>query len=280
MESSSSIKRQRVSRTAFITILVVVLVLLIAFVIALGVVTVSKINKNCDPGKVAAVELKRGMLDLYIPTKRVQDSLIPQGVTRSVISNKPIVDQLSNFVTDEEADYVVHVAKGRFKPSTTMSMNGSERNKDRTSESVFLNTTKDVNDAVLKRIRQRASVVSGVPESYFEPLQVVKYEHGQFYRQHFDYLDDRSQEVIKHGQRTLTILVYLNTLGPDEEGGGTKFHVLDYTVKPEKGSAVMWHNVSSNGSGDARTLHSGEPLTHPGSVKYAINIWARDRPQT
>lgn len=270
-------KRQRVSKSAFIAIVVTVLVLLLALIIGLGVVTIVRITRNAHPTNVAAVDKSRGMVDLIIPKKRVDVVVAP--LKRSIVSNQPVLDTVQNFVTDDEADYILQHVTGRFKPSTTMSTTGAVKNADRTSESVFLNTPRDLKDPVLQRIITRASQLANIPESHMEPLQVVKYEHGQYYRQHFDYLDDRSQEVINHGQRTATILVYLNTLGVLEKGGGTKFHVLDYTIKPEKGTAVLWHNVTPAGNGDTRTLHSGEPLEHPSSIKYAMNIWFRDRPQ-
>lgn len=271
--------RQRVSKAAFVSILVVIAVLLFVFFVTLTIVTVVKIRDNAHPEKVAVIEKDRGLLDVHIPTRRVKSSELPSHITRTFLSNSPIVDHLRGFVSDAEADHIMTLVRGRFKPSTTMAAKGSTTNKDRTSESVFLNAPGDLADPVVAAIRARAAKVSGIPEEYFEPLQVVKYEHGQFYRQHYDYLDEKSDEVLNHGQRTLTILVYLNTLPAAETGGGTKFHVLDYTVKPERGVGVLWHNVTAANEPDTRTLHSGEPLAHPTSKKYAINIWARDRPQ-
>lgn len=274
-----SVPRQRVSRTAFITIIIVVVVLLLICFIVLGVVTIARIQRNASPQMLAVIDKETGLQDLFVPKERVADKLVPTSISRVHVSNSPIVDFMHNFITDDEADYIIQLARGRFKPSTTMDGAKQVVNKDRTSESVFLNTQPDYSDGVLKAVAERAAQVAGIPVAYMEPLQVVKYEFNQYYRQHFDYLDESSDEVRNYGQRTATILVYLNTLGEREEGGGTKFHVLDHTVKPEKGAAVFWVNVTDDGKGDPRTLHSGEPLTNPTSIKYAINIWFRDRPQ-
>lgn len=271
--------RQRVSKQAIFVILTVVSVLCIVAIIVFTVITVKRVRHNASPANVAVVEQARGKLSIVIPKERIEQGNVPKAMKRVHISNNPVVDLYQHFMSDADADHVIRIAEGRFRPSTTMSNDVNTVNKDRTSTSVFLNSARDDADDVLRRIAANAAKVANVPVSHLEPLQVVKYEPGQFYRQHYDYLDESSTEVKKHGQRTVTILVYLNTLPEDETGGGTKFHVLDHTVKPEKGAGLLWHNVTSLGNVDARTLHSGEPLNAKGSVKYAMNIWFRDRPQ-
>jgi prolyl 4-hydroxylase len=85
--------------------------------------------------------------------------------------------------------------------------------------------------------------------------------------------------VKKNGQRLATMFVYLNDLPPDEDGGGTHFPKLDMTIKPKKGNAAFWMNME-NGKVDPRTLHAGQSVRKPDSVKYGMNIWFRDRAQT
>jgi prolyl 4-hydroxylase len=272
-------QRQRVSKNAILIILVVISVLCIVAIVVFTVVTIQRVQRNASPANVALVEKARGKFTIVIPTDRIVEASVPKVMKRVNVSNNPIVDLYHHFLTDAEADHVIRVAGDRFRPSTTMSNDVNSVNKDRTSTSVFLNSSSDAKDDVLKHIISKAAKVANVPASYLEPLQVVRYDHGQFYRQHYDYLDESSSEVKNHGQRTITLLVYLNTLPEEETGGGTKFHVLDHVVKPEKGAGLLWHNVTSLGNVDARTLHSGEPLNSKGSVKYAMNIWFRDRPQ-
>ena len=47
-----------------------------------------------------------------------------------------------------------------------------------------------------------------------EPIQSVRYTHGQFFKSHYDYLDTRNpiykRNVEKNGQREVTFFVYLN----------------------------------------------------------------------
>jgi prolyl 4-hydroxylase len=150
--------------------------------------------------------------------------------------------------------------------------------KDRTSRSVYLEAAED---EIVKRIEQRAAMATGVPMENFERLQVVKYEPGQFYKAHFDYLD-AEVEVKKGGQRVVTVFAYLNDLPEDEPGGGTKFHAISKTVKPRMGSAALWYNMVKDPTTtvpmvDSSTLHSGEPVVK--STKYGLNVWARTLPQ-
>jgi prolyl 4-hydroxylase len=117
-----------------------------------------------------------------------------------------------------------------------------------------------------------------VPLDHFEQLQVVRYEPGQFYKPHHDYLDANLADVKSRGQRAVTVFVYLNNLKEGEEGGGTKFPLLGKTLTPDMGTAAMWWSYTADGKLDEKTLHSGEPVHK--SIKYGLNIWARDRPQT
>jgi prolyl 4-hydroxylase len=46
-------------------------------------------------------------------------------------------------------------------------------------------------DPVMKRIRDRLAKVTGIPPENSEFVQIVKYEPGQFYRSHHDYVVDQ-----------------------------------------------------------------------------------------
>ena len=59
----------------------------------------------------------------------------------------------------------------------------------------------------------------------------------------------------KNGNNTLameatelgTFTVYLNDVGKDN-GGHTTFTKLNFSVRPEKGMAIAWHNLNDDGS--------------------------------
>ncbi len=266
----------KVSRTAvYIILAIVVVVAFLALGLAIGL-TVAKVRRRANVENIPVVERQSPRHVQFVPQDRVPTSKLPKGVSRTVVSNHPILDTLDNFITPEEAEHLIAIAEPRFKRSVVVDPATSKliENKDRTSSSTFLERGED---DVVKSIEARASQASGVPPQYFERLQVVRYHPGQFYRAHHDYINGATKEVAEHGQRTLTMFVYLNDLPDDETGGGTKFPHLKHSVRPKQGTAALWHNMTPAGNVDPRTLHSGEPLEK--SVKYGLNIWARDRPQ-
>ena len=274
-------QRQRISKKSIQIILAVVFVLLI-LCIALSVwQIVTQINQNSRTEVVAIVETKRAKYTTIIPQTRLAalPSSMLKAAKRVSISNSPVVDIITSFISDEEADQILELAKGRYLPSTTMANDVNSTGKDRTSWSAFLTSKSDSESDVLKAVKRRASELAQVPLDYIEPLQIVKYQKGEYYRQHYDYLDENTNEVKQFGQRTITILVYLNSL-TKEDGGCTRFHVLDHAATPVKGSALFWHNVTPSGNLDARTLHSGEPILNDECTKYCINVWIREKSQS
>jgi len=68
----------------------------------------------------------------------------------------------------------------------------------------------------------------------------------------------------------LTIIIYCNTLEP-HQGGGTSFPFLNITVTPVKNSAVLFTNLNEDGTGDKKTLHSGDKLRSNETLKWIIS---------
>ena len=66
----------------------------------------------------------------------------------------------------------------------------------------------------------------------------------------------------------LTLFLYLNDV---EEGGGTHFPLLDITVQPKKGSALLWPSVVDDDieKKDFRTDHEALPVLQV-SVCYGL----------
>jgi len=209
---------------------------------------------------------------------RTRTRKVPPGMTRTVISDDPILDSIEGFMSPEEADAIVALVQGRFDRSVVVDDKTGAKAADpsRTSSSVFLLRSEN---ELIAAIEERAAALAGIPSTHLERLQVVRYSHGQFYKPHYDYLPLVGGDVATHGQRSVTIFAYLNDLPADEPGGGTRFPELSVTVRPKKGAAALWHNMKPDGKTDPRTLHGGEEVTAPGTVKYGLNIWFRTRSQ-
>lgn len=142
-------------------------------------------------------------------------------------------------------------------------------------------------DANIARIENRVAELFSLPNHCIEPLQLVKYETGQYFAEHHDtgiLFDDYSIELPHKSltsapRRIVTVLVYLSDV-PEGAGGKTVFPLLDdpktgkkgMAVIPKRGSALMWCNINKYGLPDSRLVHAGEPL-HSGAIKYAMNIW-------
>jgi hypothetical protein len=82
------------------------------------------------------------------------------------------------------------------------------------------------------------------------------------------HLDTNSKLNRKH-----TLLVYLND---NFSGGETYFPELMLKVSPSTGKALHFLNEDRNGKIIPLSLHAGLPVQN--GVKYACNIWVKNRP--
>ncbi|XP_031733980.1 transmembrane prolyl 4-hydroxylase-like isoform X2 [Anarrhichthys ocellatus] len=142
---------------------------------------------------------------------------------------------------------------------------------------------------VLQTLRNRLISLTRLPSSLVElsePLQVIRYKHGDFGDAHHDSGASRSETTCAHSRlagnssaltevscRYLTVLFYLSSV---EEGGETTFPVADnrtyeeqalvqdgvdltdtqqtcvrgnMRIKPAAGTALLWYNHLSDGRG-------------------------------
>lgn len=106
---------------------------------------------------------------------------------------------------------------------------------------------------------------------------MIKYSRGDKFELHHDsgtMIDlDATEVEIEYPVRYITTLVYLNDL-PEGEGE-TNFPKLNLSIKPEKGSALIFCNILPSGNPDIRLIHEAKPLLS-NLKKYAINIWIND----
>jgi hypothetical protein len=153
-----------------------------------------------------------------------------------------------------------------------------------------------LHDARIAALERRIATLLGCWVHQIEPLQLVRYEPGQFFGIHHDMgdlLDDDTvmlpHKDVMYKRRLVTFFCYLNSLEP-HQGGATYFpHCSHLRVTPQRGRAVLWSNVTAEGQPDARTIHAGEVVIDhrpprskrtardakppPVVVKYGLNIW-------
>jgi hypothetical protein len=126
------------------------------------------------------------------------------------------------------------------------------------------------------RIAERMAVAAGAAPDRAEPLAVLRYEPGQEYKPHYDWLGSVSlaKDPLQHaGDRVFTVLAYLNT---PETGGATYFPRLDIRVPALRGQGLVFSNVDSAGAPASLSQHCGEPVI--AGSKWVASLWLREKP--
>ena len=179
----------------------------------------------------------------------------------------------NNFISKEEADYIMQSTKNNFEKSLVSSKDGNLDESVRKSKTAWI----DKNDPIVKNIILRLCKIVNEPFENTEDLQVVKYEKNGFYKEHYDScceLSDRCIEFNKYGsQRKITMLIYLND---DFKDGGTYFPKLNKTFKLSKYNGVLFYSLGKNSRKcHVNALHAGLPISS--GEKYVCNIWIREK---
>eukprot|EP00560_Eucampia_antarctica_P008348 CAMPEP_0197826750 /NCGR_PEP_ID=MMETSP1437-20131217/3659_1 /TAXON_ID=49252 ORGANISM="Eucampia antarctica, Strain CCMP1452" /NCGR_SAMPLE_ID=MMETSP1437 /ASSEMBLY_ACC=CAM_ASM_001096 /LENGTH=306 /DNA_ID=CAMNT_0043427319 /DNA_START=30 /DNA_END=947 /DNA_ORIENTATION=+ len=117
---------------------------------------------------------------------------------------------------------------------------------------------------------KRIATFMGVEESYIEPLQLLRYGAGQYYKQHHDH---GSYYGASSEQRPFTFLLFLSTVPANDGGGQTKFNNLDIAVLPRAGDGIFWSNVDSDNELLLDAIHEAMPPNGETLIKYAMNVW-------
>jgi prolyl 4-hydroxylase len=144
-------------------------------------------------------------------------------------------------------------------------------NDGRTSKNAFCQD-ECYTDPVSQQVITRIEEITNIGRNNSEDLQLLKYEVGEYYRTHHDYIDFEVNR--QGGVRLLTVFLYLNDV---EAGGGTNFPLLDITVMPKKGRALIWPSVLDEDPNlkDPRTDH--QALEVEKGIKYGANAWIHMR---
>ena len=193
----------------------------------------------------------------------------------TVLSDDPLVVQLDAFLTASEAaaaaalgDQIGYSASEVLtnKISSAGESMDYKKSAHRDSHTVFCDQWCFAS-ASMRAMLGKAKGLFGMPEDHAE-IQLLKYNPGQYYRSHHDYLG--GSETLLAGPRALTLFVYLSDV---DEGGETVFPVLNLSVTPRAGRAVFWANVFDEQplQKDVRTRHLALPVKE--GVKYAANVW-------
>lgn len=191
----------------------------------------------------------------------------------------PWVLMLDNFLSADEAKTLIDLgaAIGYERSTDVGEMDGDgtlERvvSEGRTSTNAWCNTVECSEDPVVIAVYDRILNLTQIPIVNSEPFQLLRYEPGQFYESHHDYIGYEIKQ--KQGVRILTVFLYLNDV---EEGGETDYPRLSMTVKPKIGRALIWPSVFDDdpNTADDRTTHQALAVTR--GIKFGANAWLHQR---
>lgn len=190
-----------------------------------------------------------------------------------------------HFLTDAECDHIIALASSRMERSGVVDQQtgGGFIAEVRTSSGAFLDRAED---SIIAGIEKRIARWTLLPVGNGEPMQVLRYDTDQKYEGHFDYFFDEVNTQ-NGGNRHATVLLYLNDV---EEGGETTFPNLPaprgdngpgfsdcarrvLAVRPRKGSAVLFHNIRTDGRIEERSKHSACPVVR--GEKWSAPKWIR-----
>lgn len=135
----------------------------------------------------------------------------------------------------------------------------------------------EVVDIIGRYIEMKIINATGEDLLMSEPMSILKYAPGEYYRPHLDYFDPKlsvSDTFMEDGgQRIASAVTYLTA---PSKGGGTSFPNLGLTVPPAAGSTLWFRNCSADGQVDERSLHAGDTVEE--GEKWVVTKWFRQRP--
>jgi prolyl 4-hydroxylase len=180
--------------------------------------------------------------------------------------------EIPSLLTRGECLEIINAIDQGLVPSTVTSGLDSYR----TSRTCHLQST-DPN--LTNIIDGKFASLLGVSPLMSEPLQGQRYDTGQYFKPHTDFFDPGTDEYKEHtrigGQRTWTLMVYLNTV---ELGGETRFERIGRSFTPIGGLGLAWNNLYADGTPNHDTLHEALPVEC--GRKYVITKWFRSNAVT
>lgn len=200
--------------------------------------------------------------------------------------NDYIITKFHNFLSNEECDAIINFSnkKGMEKSKVySQTNNGTSliNLNDRISEQLWLNESNTNENSniqnIVNKIHTLNESITKIPKINQENIQVVKYNKCGYYKEHYDacsYDAEKCKNMNNNsGQRITTLLIYLND---NFDGGETKFthEKVKLNVKPEKGMAILFYNVSSKDNDIVHplSLHTGSELLS--GEKWICNVWS------
>lgn len=207
-------------------------------------------------------------------------SLYPEAwsIDRQQLCADPAISVFSDVLNSADRAYLMFLSRPYLKRANVIdpdSQEGGMVSQVRTSMSTYIPF--GLVDIIARYAELKIVCGSGEKLGNSEPMSILYYTRGQYYRPHVDYFDPKlkvSEELLKDGgQRTASAVTYLSA--PDK-GGGTSFPRLKLAVPAVAGSTLWFRNCFDNGEVDDRSLHAGDPVEQ--GEKWVVTKWFREQP--
>jgi len=191
-----------------------------------------------------------------------------------LLSSEPWLLQIDDFLDAEEARGLVALAEAHpFLDGAlyTETPHGGQR----ASATSFCRGQCEW-DVHAAKFASRTEALLNVSALNFEPVQFVRYESGQYYKQHSDFVHEDVEKP--PGPRLFTLFTYLS---PPVRGGETRFPHAGKSVAPQQGRALVWVNA---GGYQGRKRFRWLPAAHSEheamevleGTKYSANLWVHN----
>jgi prolyl 4-hydroxylase len=203
-------------------------------------------------------------------------ALHSRAARREVLHREPLLEVFPAVYSGQDCEYVIAMGANHVQPSLTIDDHAPRLTRSQYRTSSDFQFTSFEEDFGLRWLQWRMLEPLGVPMANAEPLVLLRYQPGEEYKPHRDYLPPstpgNSPMPDQPGQRVHTVFTYLTDV---EEGGETDFPIIGKRVSPVRGNAVHFVNILANGEPDPRTLHAGLSVLR--GEKWLATLWTRQR---
>jgi len=226
-------------------------------------------------GNDAPSGMPTGAIDLDAPFELYPP---PTSVSKEVLRTDPPIEVYADVLDAADRAYLMFLSRPHLQRAAVIDPDGDSGgmvSKVRTNLSTYIPF--ELVDIISRYAELK--IIGGIGEDLAcsEPMSILCYAPGEYYRPHFDFFNPRldvSRNFMKDGgQRTASAVTYL--IAPTA-GGGTSFPELELTVPAKTGGTLWFRNCFENGDVDKRSLHAGD--TVEAGEKWVVTKWFREKP--
>ena len=196
---------------------------------------------------------------------------IPDG---QIFSAEPRIATVKGYLSSPACDWLIALGRPILKAAQVYDAETGDLRADSNRSNSAAQLDLERMDTLTAFVRARIAALANVSIAGLETSQILHYRVGEEFAEHCDFLDPsnpgHARDVALHGQRALTVLIYLND---DYEGGDTTFPALGRGFRGHKGDALIFWNLTPEGAPDWRTRHIGTAPTR--GEKWLFSQWIR-----